>query len=187
MKIQSTTNKKTTLLLLLSAVAFAGLIAGYVYFVAPKGNQEETDPTSSTGYINKSAPTDSEIANGQDAKKATIEADGKSTGSSTGNQTSTPSSNAIALSVTAVFKSGDNVRVQTLISPIVSEGTCTLTASKSGIVSYTTTARVQALPSNSTCEGFTVPLDKLTAGHWKFTVVYSGGSISSSDSKELDI
>ena len=187
MKIHTATNKKRTVLI--ATLLALLLVAAATYSIFVLNNRQSTDDSAATdsSSLNFGEPTDGEVASGIDAKKETVKNDGKITGDEVSAQTPSESNSGAKVTVVAVYKSGSDIRIQTSISPIVSAGSCKLTATKSGSSSYTSTVAVQALPSNSTCEGFTVPQSNFSPGTWRFSVEYSNDSETSVDSKELEI
>lgn len=105
------------------------------------------------------------------------------------NQSSTPSPSSVNIGITSVNTMSDKVTIRTLIEKITSEGSCNLTMknTSSGVV-YEETVGVQALPSSSTCKGFTVPFSKLSSGTWSITIDYTvNGSVKGSAKGEVTV
>lgn len=75
------------------------------------------------------------------------------------------------LEITATNQSDDTLHIRTLLQTL-SPGKCTLTLQKAGQENVTQEAPTQALPANSTCQGFNVPLSQLQPGEWRVKITY---------------
>lgn len=73
-------------------------------------------------------------------------------------------------SLTTATQNGDVIQIRTLIEHVTSQGSCTLTLSKSGSTIVTKTASIQPTASSSTCTGFDVPTYELSQGIWQVIV-----------------
>lgn len=85
------------------------------------------------------------------------------------NPETTPTS---SIELSAKQESNGSVTVLTKLYG-VSEGTCTLTASRAG-VTHTQTAQVIYQPNFSSCAGFSVAKDKLGIGTWTIQLAVAG-------------
>ncbi len=179
-KKRSPKHRKLVIALLCIALLFAGALV-FAYF-KDLGPFKNTPPTETVDY---NEPSDDQVKEGQDVKQQTIESETKPTDSSSGTDTSATSSatGSVAVEITNEPRNDNGVlNVKTLIQEVNSSGTCTLTLSKSGQQSVVKTAKVQALPNSSTCQGFAVDVSKLTSGAWNLKIEYksnkSNGSVS---------
>ncbi len=189
MKINNTTPKRTQKIILtitLVALLALGAIAYVTYIQKDESNSSLRDEAG----INYAEPTDEEKMTGDKAKQDAIEAskDNAGTGSDPAPapvQQNDGTKSVVGMNITAAYKSGENYRIQTLIQTVTSTGTCTLAITDANGATYTETVDVQALPSSSTCKGFTVPLNKLAAGTWKIDIKFENDKLRGSASKEV--
>jgi hypothetical protein len=101
--------------------------------------------------------------------------------------TPTPGSDKknIQMDITAVSQNGPTLQVRVLLSSVVSDGTCTLTLTKSGQSTVTKTADTQALAKTSTCRGFDIPVSELSSGTWSLSINYSSTSLTGSINQDI--
>jgi hypothetical protein len=142
--------------------------------------------TQQTGQeINFNEPTEDQIEAGEETKEAAVNDQSKPA-------TTTPSSSGVAnpapgkevvVEITGRNRTGSTLTVKTLIQEVNASGTCTLTLTKAGQKTITKIAKVQALPSSSTCEGFTV--EGLTSGEWNLKIDYKSATSSGSVSEKV--
>jgi len=71
--------------------------------------------------------------------------------------------------------SGDTLRVRVSIDQYLTSGTCELTLT-SGSKTYTDTANIIPDASTSTCEGFDIPVSKLSSGDWNIKIQLSSNN-----------
>ena len=155
MKINKAPKKPNkVIILLVSVFLLAGVITtgalAYFHFQAP-----ETD-TSEINDVDYDPPTQGQIEAGEDIKKGTVENDGQT-------------SDTTSVAITAQEYDGSVLRIRTLIETVANNGTCELILEKDGVI-VTRTVETQALPSNSTCKGFDIPVSELSSGVWKVTI-----------------
>lgn len=99
-----------------------------------------------------------------------------------------PNTKAIGVSFSATSQDTNVYHIRLLIDQVVGAGTCSLSmTSTTNGQDYTATANIQAGPSSSTCEGFDIPLSKLSAGNWNATVSVISGNAAGSATKEITI
>jgi hypothetical protein len=93
------------------------------------------------------------------------------------------------IEITTAMTSSDTLTVRTLISKITTEGSCELSLQKQeSDDEYNESVGIQALPSASTCQGFSIPLSKLSNGTWTVTVHYIvNGLVKGTATKEVVI
>jgi hypothetical protein len=85
------------------------------------------------------------------------------------------------------MRNGDSYRVQTLIQTVTNSGLCTIVITDSEGKVYRATADVQALPSSSTCKGFTIPVSELSVGKWNINLQFENDSVRGSVEKEMEV
>lgn len=180
MKTQSRNQKKNTALITAGIIAALLIASALVYVLVFKGNLfgwqlEQSD-------INTNPPTQEQIDNANDIKKESIEGESESTDSSSKTDdpaTQTPSNLALTLTV------ANTNHVRILINGVYSNGTCTLTLSRTGSSSVTMTASViQSGPDSSTCQGF--DYETLSGSGWLATVNVNANRSTASVSKEVE-
>lgn len=92
----------------------------------------------------------------------------------------------VIVDITSTSQDGTIYKIGVLIQAQLSSGQCNLTLKK-GTQIYASSVDIQALPSTSTCKGFNVPLDQLSAGIWIATVDIDSGSINGTASREVTV
>jgi hypothetical protein len=131
---------------------------------------------TSADKIDLNPPTSEQINTGKDIKNAAQDA---------ANQPTIQGSQ-VDLTITSVNQSSTSLQIRTLIQATTNNGTCSLTLTKNGST-VTRTASVQAAASSSTCEGFDIPLNELSAGKWQMTIKFNSGSINGEVSQEVSV
>jgi len=181
-------NKRTNRPLKIVLFCTAGLLVLFsaYYFASFKLN---TWPNE-TQQINSSPATEAEIDAGNQSKSDTVNNDEKdSSGSDTPVAPVTDASgntSTTEVNITSVNQSSSDLSVKVLIQTILSGGECTITM-KNGARNYTSTVTIQALPSTSTCEGFTIPLNQLSQGTWATTISIKSGSVVGAASQDIKV
>jgi len=92
----------------------------------------------------------------------------------------------VSMEITAANQNDSSVAIRTLIKTITSQGVCKLTieATDSG-KTYRSSADVQALPSSTTCKGFSVLTSELGSGEWNITVAYESESVKGDATRKI--
>lgn len=78
-------------------------------------------------------------------------------------------------SITATFISGEKAIIRMNIDQFLSTGSCELVLT-SGNQTYSESARIIPEASTSTCEGFDIPLEKISIGTWQILINLSSDS-----------
>lgn len=78
-------------------------------------------------------------------------------------------------SITAAFISGEKAIIRVNIDQFLSTGSCELVLT-SGNQTYSESARIIPEASTSTCEGFDIPLEKISTGTWQILINLSSDS-----------
>lgn len=183
-KAMNTKKARPKNIYLLSAVVVVlllGSLLGYAYWKPKQPSDSNNEPgIAPVNTINYSEPTKDELEAGEQIKQDSIS---NSADPSAGN----PSNEKIDIAIIFANRSGDHIRIQTQINIITNSGSCSLSGVGPDGQAYQASAEVQAMPSFSTCKGFSVPVDALAPGHWIFTVTYSDEGKAGSAKTELHI
>lgn len=180
MKISKTkTHVKFILIVTILIILAGGGVFAYFHF----RDRDQSDQASSTPtkQLNKSSSsTPAAASNSSSSSSSTPSSSTKDVtqySDSSGNS-STNDNNSGKVSITAT-QNGATVRISTNISNIWNSGVCSATISN-GTTSTTKTAGIQAMPSYSTCQGFSIPTSELGAGTWKIalTVTHESQTIT---------
>ena len=188
MKINKTSNTSKRKIITIATIAAILLIGATAYALFHLNSTEKVAERDESG-ISYSEPTDEEKTAGEQAKQDSVKASKSDTQAGSDPapapvKQSDGSKSLVGVSITAAYKSGDNYRIQTLIQTVTSTGTCTLTITDATGAKYTETVDVQALPSSSTCKGFTVPLNRISTGVWEIQVDFENDTLRGSVNKE---
>jgi len=189
MKIAKKINNRNKILLI-SVVVLLMIAGGSALYVLSFGgnifgwsiNKEKS--VSNDGSINE--PTDTppltdpatteQVNDGAAIKKSTID-----------NSNLDADSNKDSINISATYSQDSSyLKISTIIQTITSTGNCSLILSKGSTV-IDKQVDVQALPSYSTCKGFSIPIDTLSSGVWKAAVNFTDGPISASTSIDITI
>lgn len=166
MKINKPKNKKTIIVLGLSAVlligaAYAGLAFMYKWYPFQVSPQPIEEQVNNVNY--------------EEATKEQQSAPTEMTEEGSKNLPQDTEQNTVSVAITSsqIDPSGA-LRIGTIIQTLVSSGECTLSVKKGTQEVDTQKAEVQAMSNASTCKGFTVPAGKLPSGTYTLTVSYVG-------------
>ena len=181
----STTKKQRTSkrrrLLLVVALLFVLVIstgAGAWYYTNQLDSQKNTADGSANGDSTDQDDTDG---------LPDADVDDPTSNSVKTNDPSPASSGDTKVEITAAYVNGDTFDIRTLIDRVTASGQCTLSMKSDSGKSYSASVGVQALPSSSTCKGFSVPMSSLSSGVWNITVSYVNDGKTSTASKEVVI
>jgi hypothetical protein len=81
-----------------------------------------------------------------------------------------------SVSITSVTTNDNLLSIRTLIQPLTSDGTCTLTMQKTNEDSISKVVKIQAASTYSICQGFDIDTSQLAAGDWTATIIYKNGN-----------
>lgn len=185
MKITPQKSNKKKLIIITFGLVLLAFVSGVGYYLWSR--QEPSSESTNLGPA-----TAQEKADGDAAKKKTIDASSSESDNSSSEKT-TPDTNAqgsavqpstpqaaVPIRVTAKSQNGNLYQLRTQIDGLFSTGLCTLTITK-GQQTVTKTASIQALAQTSTCQGFDIATSELSPGMWNiqlsFTSDQSRGSI----------
>jgi hypothetical protein len=100
----------------------------------------------------------------------------------------TPTSSSIEKpTITRAEQSGDYIRVSAILST-ASNGSCILTATKSGSPNITKTTAITVGPSYYTCDGFRISKSEFSTGEWSVAVTHElNGKTATSDTKVINV
>lgn len=152
--------------------AFNGSIFGWQF----KDN-EGSERKNGNSPIDYNPPTQEQIDAGNDAKNQTIkENEG---------ETSDPS-DGLEVTITAANQNTPNFQIRTLVSQLLTSGSCQLTMTKDTQTIFRT-VNIQAASSSSTCQGFDIPLTDLSAGIWNVKISVTSGTQSGVAERTVEI
>lgn len=193
MKIQKTSRKKITILVLLTIiVAVLAITSVYVLYF----RNSETNQSSQ----NNQPPTEEQSKAGEQAKKSTLDDDNSqnqnqnvddttSTDKTPSGSTapSNPQSNNATITITASNQNGSIYQLRSLIAQAtIPNGSCDLELTKGDVV-VRKTATITALAQSSTCQGFDIPTSELSAGTWSVKLSFNGGGYSGSTTSSIEV
>jgi len=187
MKINRRTGTKKKIII--AATLVIAVSAGAFYYVWKTDNVGVQSGGETKG-IDYSSPTDDQIRTGEEAKKATVDADAKQSSSSNRAPSPAPDQQKKQVTVTITSpdtESGATLSIRTDINTLTNSGTCTLTLTKPGSQTITKTADVQAFASSSTCKGFDLPTSGLERGTWTATITFDNTTLNGSTTKTITI
>lgn len=177
-------SKKFKILLLSLAALLLMSCGAYAYY------QFTSNIVQDNGMINYGPATEDEKKTAQQIKDRVVENKSEtpvsgSDPSPTPVQQSDGSLPVVGVSIVAAINNGDNYRVQTMIQTVTNSGQCSLEITDSANHVYKSTSEVQALPSSSTCKGFTIPSSALDTGKWMIKLQFQNDSVRGSAEKEV--
>lgn len=135
-------------------------------------NQDEENPDLPPTTIDENPPTDEQVDAGNDIKDGT-------------NNSQQPTDTSLA--ITSAANDNGKLKIKTLINKVTASGSCSLQLTRGGDIRNYDNVDVQALPSYSTCKGFSVNVSDLPSGTWTATVIFKDGTIESAASREVNI
>jgi hypothetical protein len=159
-------------------LVLASVVTMYARNLGPfsKTTNEQTE-------INFSDATAEQKAAGKTIKEQSVSPADETSNSSSEPKATTSISKTVGIEITNLNRSGSNLIVKTLIQEISSSGSCTLTLTQAGKQPITRVVKTQALPSSSTCRGFTV--GNLGSGVWNLRIDYSSNKSSGNISRTV--
>ena len=184
MKVQNKKQTNRGVIIIIVAIAVL-LVAGLsMYLIRFNGTLLGWTPfpAANNSSINYGPATNEEKDTGTDIKEGAVTPPTE-TKPDTG-ELPTDTSTNVVLQIPYSEQTGDSLRITTLIGRVTSQGTCTLTLSRSGYTSVTQTVDVQAQSSSSVCKGFTIPTTGLAAGNWNLRIDYVDGDSKGSASRD---
>jgi hypothetical protein len=177
MKINRTKSKKPLFIFL----SFLLFVSGVFYFwysqMGQQGLKDSNKIETKSTRINLEAPSSEQINTGYDIKKAALEG---------ANGPPDSSNVSYAVSITAVNQNSSTVQVRGLIQGILEKGECTLTLSKGG-QSFAKHSSIQTASNNTTCRGFDIPLNEVSAGTWQLQLSVSSNKGSGYANSSMEI
>ena len=189
MRTQKTSQKK---LIFITATAIIILLLGaaaLTYHFQTWPFHTSSKPTN----INLEPATHDQIKAGETTKKTSVESSAGKQNTSGSDQPPVPTQepgnakSQVEMTITATNQNNATLQIRTLISTVVSDGTCTLLLSGPAGQSITLTSSVQPLSSTSTCKGFDVSTSDLSPGTWNVNIQYTDSSLTGSVSKTITI
>lgn len=188
MKIQKQANNRIKSLVLWSALVVLLAASGYLAFAYKQAlwpfKLSSVDISNTPSNQSKSTPSTTDDASQMKATDDGKIQKGSNIDTNTGSDSTTSTVN---MSISAANQDGTTVYIRTLIEAVTSSGACTLTMTGPDSKTYTNTAKVQALASSSTCQGFNIPTTSLSKGTWNFTITFENTTQKGSASGTITI
>lgn len=151
--------KKNNSIKIATALVVVALIAVFVWYFAVFNQKENASEEPAVEV------TEEAIQAQQDAKEELVNSEYEKTNSEESQQDQAD----FNVGFTAVNQMENNLQVRVLIDKIIPESTCRLILSNGSQQVIETTVTV-AMASNSTCQGFDVPLEEISPGSWEVRV-----------------
>jgi len=182
MQTRITKQKTRKKLLLTTLIVVIILALAYGVFAA----QAKIWPFPSANTVNLSPATNNEKSTGDQIKSDSVNDDNQPPKETPSNDAN-PSTTSTSVLLSSTTQDSTTYHIRVLIDSVLNSGTCTLSMTKSGEQTYSSTADVQAGPSSSTCKGFDIPLTSLAVGNWTTTVTVTSGNTTGMVSQEISV
>lgn len=102
-------------------------------------------------------------------------------------KTESNSNSAISIFITSIENHEDTIMIKSIINGAISnDGMCELTIAKNNII-ITKTSNTYAMPTTSTCSGFSVKRSEMSEGTWEFKIKVNIEGKTSSVTKTYNI
>jgi hypothetical protein len=150
-------------------LALAGFVAYYLLHNSSKSNSS----------VNLSPATTQQQAAGNQVKSTNAGSSSSDATKNTSSSSTTTNTPSTTVQLSANGQNGSTYQLRYIINSVVSNATCNLTLTL-GSQTITETSSVQALAQSSTCEGFDIPMNKLSSGSWTAVMVVSGDNVNAS-------
>lgn len=180
-KTKHTTNNKKIIVIIIAAVVILG-IGGTVsaYYLLSQDQKTESTEAPAIEEYNRNDVDLNESSNeqqqaGEDIKKDSVDKD------------ESQQNGSLSVSFTAVNQSDNSLQVRANISSLTSNGTCELSLTGPNGTVVTKSSGVQALASNSTCQGFDIPLSELSKGSWTVKLKVTTNNVTGEVSQTTEI
>ena len=184
MKIKRTPLSKKTILIIVYFVLIAIGCSAYALLNSSlneisNSDKSVTENSSEPSSVSTDATENDTSSTNTETKTPTQYTD------ENGEDSTTTSSDTINMVISAI-QDGTVVRINTSINEVWSAGSCTLTINNDSKTA-SQVVELQAMPSYTTCKGFTVQTSELGAGTWQISVSASHDSQKASATKELTV
>lgn len=185
--------KKIVLIIIVIILLVAGSLGAYLYAFKGKlfGWSPLADNKSKGSSINYDKPTKEQKQTGDDTKKQTVTKEEAKPNTGGSDQTPAPNpqpsgKSKVNMMISAANQNGALLQVRSLISTVTNSGTCTITLTKAG-QTVAKTAGVQALASDSTCQGFDIPTSELSPGTWQVALHFENNELQGDTSRAVSV
>ncbi|MBQ6511032.1 hypothetical protein IJI94_03695 [Candidatus Saccharibacteria bacterium] len=129
-----------------------------------ESDKKDNTETTKVEKVEK-VPTDTTTSSDETEQKTPIQNDGA--------DPNTKDSLTGALTMAEV--SGDTLRIRANIDQYLASGACTLNMYSDFNTAFSDSAAIIPLASNSTCEGFDIPVSNFASGHWHIVIDLTSG------------
>lgn len=127
-------------------------------------NKKDNPETTTIEKVEK-APTEVAPSSDESEKKTPVQNDGEDPNTK----------EYITGALTMAEVSGDTLRIRANIDQYLASGTCTLNMYSDFNTAFSDSAAIIPLASNSTCEGFDIPVSNFASGHWHIVINLTSG------------
>lgn len=177
-------NSSTSSKLRVAIIIFVplALLIGYIYYAhhyqkwpfLPDAVVENPYNT-----VNYEKPSDDQVKTGASIKEQVADQS---------KNNSSDQDSPIVMDITAATKTPDDVvMIRTLIQKNTNSGNCILSMTGPNNSSYTETVAVQATASTATCQGFNIPMSKLSSGDWTITINFKDDANTATATKKITL
>lgn len=189
LSISKKSSKKPLVLALALAalILLTGIAAAYYFKLGPFS-------LNSQSSINFDKPTEDQLKAGADIKKNTVKQDQDSDKVQPGSDPALApqpiegsDKKSIHAEITNTDQDDSSLRIRTLIQTVTNSGMCSLSMTGPDGQTLNFTSDIQALPSSSTCKGFTIPLNQLSPGVWTIHLDFNSSELTASTSKDITV
>ena len=161
MKIAQKRSKKIPIVIA-TLLLIGSLAGGIAWYSHTRKQADGNSSKSSENSKNASSDERKQQESATDTKEQTVNEDVNKPDSSE----NSAQDDSLNVSLTASGKDASVYRLRYLIEQTLANGTCTLTLTK-GSQTLSRSAPTQSLPSSSTCQGFDIDMNELSAGTWQ--------------------
>lgn len=187
MQIQKSKASRKKVLIIISIVVLLLLSAGS-YFAYRHFYSTDKKDTPSVNY--EEATTEQKNA-GNKTKDGSVNSGNESKPNSGSDQAEAPipqdnGKRKISATMTTANQNGSLMQIRFDLGGVTSSGTCTLSLKK-GSKSVTKSAGVQALAGSTTCKGFDIPMNELSAGTWQVTLHFENDELVADTTGAIEV
>lgn len=165
-------------IIVIVGLLLAGGLYGYKLFQTNKNQvQSQNDSNEKKVKTDLNQPTNEQVKAGEQVKEKSL------TDTSKDDTSIDPSFIVTAKNINTA---SSLLQIRTLLSEVVSQGTCTLTLTKDSSTISRSVA-IQAGPADSTCQGFDIPLSELSNGTWNISITAKTPTMNKTTEDKVDV
>lgn len=153
-------SKKKRILIILSIVVLVIAAGGITYAIL------STRMASDENTVDYNPPTEEQRKAGEEIKQESIKSEEEA------EQNDEADVGEVVVDITSVNQNNGQLQLRTLVHTL-DNGECTLTLSGPNNQSKQYSASTQSFASNSSCQGFDVPVSELSSGEWRAEIIFT--------------